>query len=95
MLTLLPPLKRKDSNNRASTEPGAVHTDARHDECVFCSADGAALEGAGILRLAQRCTSLEDLLQDKGIKKQLDHKYSRAFAELHKKRGTEIRLYRM
>jgi len=25
MLTLLPPLKRKDSNNRASTEPGAVH----------------------------------------------------------------------
>ena len=62
-------------------------------ECLFCSADGAALTAAAVLGL--EVASLEELLIANGIKRALDYKYTRAFAKTHIQAGSSIRLYRM
>jgi hypothetical protein len=42
MLTLLPRKKRRDSNKRASTEPGAVHTVCGSRSIMRCFFDFGA-----------------------------------------------------
>jgi len=64
------------------------------DECRFCAADGAALQAAAIIGLAERCVSLEELLMSMGIRRALEPKYGRRFAEEHLRRGQQIRLFR-
>lgn len=63
-------------------------------ECVFCSADGAAVQAAAFLGFADQCVSLEELLQQTGMGRPVEHRFSGEFCEKHKRRGQEQRLYR-
>jgi len=54
---------------------------------VFCSADGAAIEGACILGLTDRCMSLEELLAMVGLGRQVSWRFTKRFTELHKREG--------
>jgi hypothetical protein len=56
---------------------------------VFCSADGAAIEGACMLGLTDRCMSLEELLGMAGLGRQVPWRFTKGFAERHKSEGGE------
>jgi len=63
--------------------------DEDYDEHVFCSADGAAIEGACMLGLTDRCMSLEELLGMVGLGRQVPWRFTKGFAERHKSEGGE------
>jgi hypothetical protein len=54
---------------------------------VFCSADGAAIEGACMLGLTDRCESLETLLAAAGLSRSVEWRFGRGFMEQHKREG--------
>lgn len=58
-----------------------------YQQHVFCSADGAAIEAACMLGLADRCLSLDELLAKAGLGRKLAWRYSRRFTEEHKREG--------
>jgi hypothetical protein len=58
-------------------------------EHVFCSADGAAIEGACMLGLTERCASLEELLGMVGLGRAVSWRFSKKFTDLHKREGGE------
>lgn len=77
------------------TEALALLTqDSAYAEHVFCAADGAAFQAAALLGIGERCRSLEELLGMMGLTKNLEPKYTKQFADAHKKRGAEYRVYR-
>ena len=63
--------------------------DESYVEHVFCSADGAAIEGACMLGLTDRCTSLEGLLDMVGLGRKVPWRFTKGFMELHKREGGE------
>jgi len=63
--------------------------DETYDEHVFCSADGAAIEGACMLGLTDRCLSLEELLGMAGLGRAVSWRFSKKFTDLHKREGGE------
>ena len=56
---------------------------------VFCSADGAAIEGACMLGLTDRCLSLEGLLDMVGLGRKVPWRFTKEFTERHKREGGE------
>jgi len=56
---------------------------------VFCSADGAAIEGACMLGLTDRCMSLEELLGMVGLSRRVSWRFTKGFTERHKHEGVE------
>jgi hypothetical protein len=56
---------------------------------VFCSADGAAIEGTCMLGLANRCMSLEELFGMAGLGRQVSWRFTKRFTERHKREGGE------
>ncbi|MFA4965083.1 MAG: hypothetical protein WC709_05530 [Thermoleophilia bacterium] len=56
-------------------------------EHVFCSADAAAIEGACMLGLAERCESLEHLLGLAGLGRPVTWRFSKRFTDAHKDEG--------
>jgi hypothetical protein len=68
----------------------ALLTQDEHDvEHAFCSADGAAIEGACMLGLTDRCMSLEELLGIVGLGRQVSWRFTKGFTERHKREGGE------
>jgi len=63
--------------------------DDAYEDYVFCSADGAAIEGACMLGLTDRCAALEDLLSMAGLSRPVSWRFTRVFAESHKRKGSE------
>jgi hypothetical protein len=61
-------------------------------EHVFCTADGAAIQGACLLGVAERCESLEELLAVVGLVKSLTWRYTREFMAKNKREGGERRI---
>jgi len=61
--------------------------DDRYADHVFCSADGAAIEGACMLGLGDRCDSLEELLGMAGLGRAVPRQFSKRFMDDHKRVG--------
>jgi len=62
------------------------------DEHVFCTADGAAIQGACLLGIGERCESLEELLDVAGLRKRLSWRFTREFMTRNKREGSERRI---
>ena len=62
------------------------------DEHAFCTADSAAIQGACLLGIAERCESLEELLAAVGLGKSLPWRFTREFMAKNKREGGERRI---
>jgi hypothetical protein len=62
--------------------------DADYDEHVFCTGNGAALQGACLLGLAERCESVEGLVGYGGMSREVPWPLSEAFMDKHKREGS-------
>jgi len=61
-------------------------------EHVFCTADSAAIQGACLLGIAERCESLQELLAAVGLRKSLPWRFTREFMARNKREGGERRI---
>lgn len=66
--------------------------DEAFEEHVFCTADGAAIQGACLLGIGERCESLEGLLEAVGLRKSLSWRFTREFMAKNKREGGERRI---
>jgi hypothetical protein len=57
------------------------------EEHVFCTGDGAAIQAACLLGLAERCESVEALLDFAGLRRQVPWHLSKRFMDEHKREG--------